>query len=410
MKKDITILNYPGSKKRLLDFIDKTIAANVKNVVSIFDIFAGTHSVGYYLSEKYKILANDSEFYSYLIGKSLLKKVDLTNLDSIVKKLIEISDTHIELIDKHYPEVKIEQLYINKQDTNLMIDLYDEFPTISKSNFKTNAPRDSYHLFLDYYSTTYFGIKQSIEIDSLRYAIDRLENKEYFAIFMASLFYAMKETVFSKDGHMAQPLDKSKNLSRLIRQRKKSVIFYFLNKIDDFKNNDFFNNENEVYNYNLDYLLESNEILKKADLVYADPPYTDMQYSRYFHLLDTVAKYDYPKLTIKNNFYTSGLYRENRFQSPLSQHGKAKEKIESLIETCAKNNQYLVFSYAYPVDTINQATNRYTISIQELIDLFIKHYSLENTVIEKIEFNHSNNRNKNQKAVFEYLIIGKRNE
>ena len=72
-----------------------------------------------------------------------------------------------------------------------------------------------------------------------------------------------------------------------------------------------------VFNLNFEDLLDQ-KIFSNVGLVYADPPYTDMQYSRYYHLLNVAAKYEYPKLTITKNGYTKGLYTEGRYQSKLS--------------------------------------------------------------------------------------------
>ena len=89
----------------------------------------------------------------------------------------------------------------------------------------------------------------------------------------------------------------------------------------------------------------------------------DMQYSRYYHLLNVARNYDYPELTRTSRGFTTGLYTEGRFQSDLSKKSKARYGLETLIETCAKNNIILALSYAYPQNTKVQATNRYTVCL-----------------------------------------------
>lgn len=41
-------------------------------------------------------------------------------------------------------------------------------------------------------------------------------------------------------------------------------------------------------------LLRDRERLADVRLVYADPPYTSDQYSRYYHIYETLILYDYP--------------------------------------------------------------------------------------------------------------------
>ena len=50
--------------------------------------------------------------------------------------------------------------------------------------------------------------------------------------------------------------------------------------------------ENEIYNKNIEELI--NDI--SGDILYLDPPYTKNQYSVQYHLLETIALYDEPKL------------------------------------------------------------------------------------------------------------------
>ena len=47
-------------------------------------------------------------------------------------------------------------------------------------------------------------------------------------------------------------------------------------------------------------------------VIYADPPYTDDQYSRYYHLYETLLYYDYPEAL------GTGRYRPDRFRSQYS--------------------------------------------------------------------------------------------
>ena len=68
-----TILNYQGSKKNLLNFIYKNTIDVIDEKKAVFDIFAGSCSVGYALKRYYRIFANDSEVYSSVIAKALLQ-------------------------------------------------------------------------------------------------------------------------------------------------------------------------------------------------------------------------------------------------------------------------------------------------------------------------------------------------
>lgn len=402
---DITIINYPGSKRRLLDFIDREISKIANNTDVLLDIFAGTGVVGVSQKNKHKVLLNDAEVYSQVIGEALLNgsSFDYTKvINSFYKKFEEIK----KVLFLIYPEQLIEQNLIHSEDTQGLVNFYKGFKNVWQDGYEHKNIECKYHLFSSYYSNSYFGLFQSIEIDSIRGAIDSFKNTNLFNILLSALYYAMKVAVFSKDGHMAQPLNVEKNSSLLLKRRKENIYDLFAQKLKELSGALSCDKEtNEVYNLTLENILNNPSIIKKADIIYADPPYTDMQYSRYFHLLTTVTLYDYPKLTKKNGIVTNGLYREERFQSPLSQHGKAKKDIERLIQLCQLLNKKLIFSYAYPRDIEKQQTSRYTVSIDELKQLFLKYYKENEVCVVRQEYEHSNNKNSKNKAVYEYLII-----
>lgn len=412
---DKAILNYPGSKKRLLDFIYKNTSKYINRNKYVLDIFAGTGCVAeMYKKNGYKVYANDVENYAYNISSTLLKnsyKINFKNIESNYKK----NRDAIELIYNDLLEK--ENLYLDNKDAAI-IGFNSNLPKIWKKNFKVkinnielktiddlnnNINKIPFCLFTLYYSGIYFGLKQSIQIDSIRYAIEQ-ENENDRSVLLTSLYYAMKEASFSKDGHMAQPLNQEKNTKRLFDVRRKDIYELFFNKLNDFKDINENSEECTAFNKQFVDLINEEKFISDVGFIYADPPYTDMQYSRYFHLLTTVTNYGYPKMTYKNGELTAGLYADNRFQSNISSRSKSLDELTMLIEFSSKNNITLCFSYAYPIDVDNQATNRYTMNIDDLIDK-MKDYFNEVKIF-KENYSHCNNRNSNQKKVYEYLILG----
>ena len=107
----------------------------------------------------------------------------------------------------------------------------------------------------------------------------------------------MKEASFSKEGHMAQPLNQTKNTKRLFDVRNKVIYELFNNKLNDFKAIEENNIAGEAFIIQFIDLINEDKIIDNVGFIYADPPYTDMQYSRYFHLLTTITNYCYPDMT-----------------------------------------------------------------------------------------------------------------
>ena len=414
--KSFMILNYQGSKNNLSGFIQKNLEPYIKKDKVIFDIFSGSGAVSNIFRDNYMIFANDAETYASIISDALLNQPQISSatklIDTVNNAFSKVLKELAKPIKKYVEE---EDTALKEQDFNKLISVYSSYPTVWKGGYseitdceltveKIKEQKD-YYLFITYYASNYYGISQALEIDCLIKIINTIF-QDYRNALLTCLFYAMKETVFSKDGHMAQPLSLEKNQNRLFAQRNKSVFDLFIKKLKEYitLNRSKYSGKNIIFNQNFEELL-SEQTFSKVGLVYADPPYTDMQYSRYYHLLNVAAKYEYPLLTINKNGYTKGLYTEGRYQSKLSQRGSAKQSLEKLISFCAKTNTNLALSYAYPKDRETQATDRYTISINELIDLAIKYYSSTRVNIVTQDYNHANHRNSEQKKVIEYLIL-----
>lgn len=409
----ISILNYQGNKGSLMDFISYEISNFVEPGDTIVDIFSGSGTVGNELQKFYKIIANDAEKYASLISEALLQPPSREKLNASCKVFIKELDKVISFKREiEQQNIAIETELIKLKDNYGLINFYSKLPTVW-NNVENNITPDmlriknEYNLFQYYYAGTYFSLLQCIEIDSIIKLIKNFD-KEVQSILYSCLFFAMKECVFSKDGHMAQPLNIEKNQNRHIKQREKSVQMYFYNKLEEFnrKTLDIDNkNDNIVFHSDFLELLNDNLLKLNPKLIYADPPYTDMQYSRYYHLLNVAAQYDYPELTIIGGKYTKGLYTEGRNQSLLSKRSTAKKQLEKLIQFTATNDICLALSYAYPEDIEKQAVDRYTVTIEDLISMAELYYSPDRVHVKRKNYKHANHRNSNQKKVFEYLII-----
>lgn len=407
-------INYQGGKGNIIEFIADNISEQNMNDGKILDIFCGSGAVSSALLDKYDVISNDAEIYATTISKALSAFPFFTNFDiqSFVK-VIERNFNEIVKDEKLELSIKNEMVFLNNKDLDNIIKLYTEYETVwnSPNKFVPSVMRNAnkYNLFTRYYAGSYFGIKQAIEIDAIIKAIKDC-NSQLKDVLFACLFYAIKENVYSRDGHMAQPLNFKTNSTRGFNTRIKSVKDFFLRKLNELiesSKSQITLKNHQVYNETLENILLNESLIKSVDVIYADPPYTDMQYSRYYHLLNIAVNYDFPEPTLTSKGFTKGLYTEGRFQSPLSQRGSAKKQLLDLVQVAKKYEKTLILSYAYPRNTKNQQTTRYTISIQELIELCSNVFEAENIEVKELEYTHANHRNSEAKLVIEYLIICK---
>src|SRR3989339_664161 len=110
-------MNYIGSKLSLLEFLEESINKVAgKNCDTFCDLFAGTGIVGRYFKTKgYKIIANDIQYYSYVLNRHYIgnhKELNYANTASVygafLKKLKKTAQNNLIL--------KPAELIINDQD------------------------------------------------------------------------------------------------------------------------------------------------------------------------------------------------------------------------------------------------------------------------------------------------------
>jgi adenine-specific DNA-methyltransferase len=106
--------------------------------------------------------------------------------------------------------------------------------------------------------------------------------------------------------------------------------------------------------------------------VYADPPYTKDHYSRYYHVYETLYRYDYP------DSVGQGRYRADRQPSQFSIMSTAVGAFEDLFDAVAARGLPLVLSY--PENGL--ATHRV-----DLVRLLERYFTVE-TVLE-VPLDHS---------------------
>jgi len=405
----LSILNYQGSKRNLLPFIKAKSIDAISPGQTILDIFAGTCSVGYSFKITNRIFANDCEEYAFIISQALLGNYFDIEVNNITDRINQAFEKNMKIVNRIYNNITNEEVAVlRKGSVSEITSFYKSVPTVW--NGKGKNVNTSRLLFLQYYSGSYFGVMQASEIDSLRVAIEEYKNTNLFAPLMASLYYAMKECVFSKDGHMAQPLGIEKNLNKLLKKRQKSIYSLFNLKLKEFFSSNFVTSvySNECFNMNFEKLLKMPRIKEEVDVIYADPPYTDMQYSRYYHILNFITKYKPATLTMIGDSHTKGLYTDGRFQSKLSTKKNSLNTFTTLVDFCNIFQKELVVSFAYPEDSNIQKTDRYVMSIEALIALCTEKFGISSVDVHSSEYTHSNNRNSEQKKVLEYLIICKK--
>jgi adenine-specific DNA-methyltransferase len=384
-----------GSKRSLAPRIADIISDRHPGAI-VADAFAGTCAVGTAVASRHRVYANDIHAFAEVIARTLLvtsARVPLPNeaweelrpaydrnlraLEALVASRLGEEERVLARVKRQGGWRALKDFAMRELSSPVPITLAQ--PTNRRATSHPNQRRLPYSLFSSYFASAYFGVRQAAEIDSIRYAIDKVDAKRrdiyLFALLHAASFCA------AAPGHFAQfliPRDENNTLY-VARIRKRSVIDYFNEALLGFwRPRCADRRRNKVFRSNAtDFLtgLKSVRATRRSQLVvYADPPYSRAQYSRYYHVLETLVLYDYPAATGK------GRYRHGRFETGFSRKSEVCSAMSEFVEAAAETGAALYLSYPKN-GLLYQAGN-------DVLTLLKKHFRTA-TIVASVDLNHS---------------------
>lgn len=373
-----------GSKREIINFVKESVYSLEVNGGWLCDLFAGTGIVSGSLKEDFNIHANDIQQYSSVLSYTYLLNLKGVGAKVTIDDILEKTSFLVSEFENKYTMLKFDYSSI----TN-----FKEFEKIEQAQQELLFYDFDigFHLFTKYYSGTYWSFDQCIWIDSIRAVAEQYQGKpEYYAI-LSSLIYAMSYASQST-GHYAQFRDATaENMNDIMMYRKKEIWQNFEKKFQDITQN--INDGTRDFKVTTLNYIDCLRVINRESIVYADPPYQSVHYSRFYHALETLIKYDYPKVHYK------GRYRDDRHQSPFCKKTTVKKAFSTLFEAVENKKSHLVLSYS-DTGMINLE------EIQKLGKQYLKNYS--SYVLEKDHIHSKMGRSdiRNQE-VKEYSIIFK---
>ncbi|EHF7932209.1 DNA methyltransferase, partial [Campylobacter coli] len=285
---NISSRRYTGAKTKLLDSIDYTLKQGFDytkyNDLSFFDVFGGTGVVGeYFLKNPYfnHFIINDFLHSNYVIYQGFFK-----------------------------------QEAFSKDTLEKLVNAFNAIDSKEQNYYSLN------------FGDKFFSLKDSIKIGTIREEIENLKEskkintKEYY-ILLSSLLYSLDKvanTVGHYDAYRKNIALKDKFIFELIRPITTK------SKVEIFKED-----SNKLVK---DFIKEK----RKIDVAFIDPPYNSRQYSRFYHLLETITLNDKPKL------YGITLKREPENMSEYCKVG-AESVFRELCEDLSKIARFFVVTY-----------------------------------------------------------------
>lgn len=362
-------IHYLGNKLRVL----KAIAGALDSVAGadekVCDLFSGSGVVGGSLIYSRPVVAADIQEYSRVLAGALMRPADLTGaLDDIIRRatttLAELRASALGgLLDVEADAARMAAA----GDGAMFCDIVDrgsiracerlEHPSELSSELRLAAKdpllRDA--RITTYYGGVYFSYSQAAEIDALAASVQQLDAGAR-DVGLAALISSASEIVATVGSHFAQPARmrtasgaiKFAAVRNALRRRSVSVLDVFTRWVKAYSSLPA--PPYAGVSIRGDYRDVLRDLPSDVAAVYADPPYTRDHYSRFYHVLESLARGDDPGLSTvtaaTGHVPSRGLYRRDRHQSPFCIATQVEGAFEALFRGTAERAVPLVLSYS----------------------------------------------------------------
>ncbi len=269
-----------GSKYNILFEIYKILKEENIKGTSFFDVFSGSAVVGRFFKKMFSIISNDNLYFSYVLQRGLIVINNIPSFSNLRIKNLSLS---------REPRERIYQIlnYLNALGgVNGFI--YKHYTPASKD--------------IDGVERKYFTIENGMKIDAVRIKIEEwfgegyISEDEYFYL-LTSLLIAVQKIANISGTYGA--------FNKFWDPRAyKPLTLKFIEVIPS-------KFTHKAYNEDIFNLLDK----LSCDIAYIDPPYNSRQYIANYHVLETIAKYDKPKIEGKTGIRKYGVKEKSIFCS-----------------------------------------------------------------------------------------------
>jgi adenine-specific DNA-methyltransferase len=418
--------SYMGSKAALAAALIEVIDNFSHESAIVVDVMCGSGAAAGAFARSRPVFASDAQLFSQYLAIVQGGGMTEARAKTIVASVTENSLSHYSALPQQiFDDIDKEEYYLTTElsssDKEDFIAWVQEYPRVGNNIGSANGAlasqlkrhRDdpaslSGILFVKYYANLFFGVRQAAEIDCLRIAVDKISDPNDRAWALGALICAVSACADNYGGHFAQPKFDITQPGRILSSLKDTLLKRTLSVTHEFsarllhlaRESESIPNAVDVIPGPWKKALHSiaEMPISVPIMVYLDPPYTREEYSRYYHVLETLVRYDYPEVSGKSSAPVKG--GAGRFASEFftrCEESAAKYIIDIII-TCLQNGWDCTWSYSSSglasVTRVIEACAEFCTSVE----LFNTQYSYKAQGKQRA------------KAVEEYIIVFKANK
>lgn len=381
-------VQYLGSKLRVLDAITSLARDVAPQDGGAVDLFAGSTVVSQaFAASGYRTTAVDTQAYARVFAQALLGIDRASGTEVKADTLIFEAENVLAQGSRWTILAQEERSLLERANATALRSFEANLPLawrLGQVEADPEAPLTSF------YAGSYFGVRQALQLDALGSVIESpasgLDSWQR-ATAKTALMHAASRIVHSAGKHFAQPLKvRAGNAAfhdrRLLSDRAIDVASVFREACATI--NSVAPRIDAGHHAETD---SAERFVAKpggaAKLYYLDPPYTAQQYSRFYHILETIATNALPRLPAGST-PTTGIYPCNRYKSAFSSRRRAANALAAILNRLAALKATAIVSYS--VSARGSDGNARMIGLEELLAACRQEFGGRN--VEMIEFAH----------------------
>ena len=312
-------MKYMGSKRAmLLNGLGTLLEREIVNAERFVDLFTGSAAVASHVAQKYDVpvLASDLQAYSVALANAVLQR----RRKLAWKKHWRGWHSRAAKLVRSHSRIPSTSRAMTRQSVEKCRDW-----CTTRSNFKITAA----------YGGHYFSPRQAVWIDALRTTLPK--SKAARTVALAALIQAASQCA-AAPGHTAQPFQPTRTAKKFLKDAwSRSILLKtkhaFIQLSDSTARKE---GSAQIIDANL--LAKK---LRKGDLVFIDPPYSGVHYSRFYHVLESIAR--------GRSGVVSGVGRypeeRHRPRSKYSLQSEASDALDNLLKTIAGRGSKIVMTF-----------------------------------------------------------------
>lgn len=312
---------YMGSKRNLAGMITEALAQHLPADGRVLDLMCGSGAVSGASAQVWRTTASDALEFCRSLAVVQGGGMTPSEARGALGKILASAREHLSVIGERYEELFDREDRLFHADPSEAV--RQEFlafraklPSIQtqvtgQEGAELSVRKGDHHalpylLFVLYYSGIYFGLRQCAEIDSLRWAVGQIADPMLREWALGSLVAAVSGVSTTYGGHFAQPprealgSTSTTRLAEWLERCARSVLHEFAVRFVSLAE------ESAGCRYPVETIAgpwrealagAGSQWTNQPIAVYLDAPYNRDEYSRYYHVLESLVRYDYPSAT-----------------------------------------------------------------------------------------------------------------